>query len=53
VRTVTKLAFLSQVVRLEHQRARGIAKRVQDRYNLSVPDVLFSDLALPTVPHNQ
>ncbi len=28
-------------------------KQVQDRYNLSVPSVLFRDLALPTVPHNQ
>src|ERR1035437_2128035 len=26
--------------------------RVQERYNLSVPNVLFSDLALPTVPQN-
>ena len=26
--------------------------RVQYRYNLSVPNVLFSDLALPTVPQN-
>ena len=27
--------------------------RVQDRYNLSVLSVLFSDLRLPTVPQNQ
>ena len=26
--------------------------RVQNRYNLSVPNVLFGDLALPTVPQN-
>src|ERR1039458_5032910 len=26
--------------------------RVQNRYNLSVPNVLFSDLGLPTVPQN-
>jgi hypothetical protein len=34
-------------------RERQPFKRVQDRYNLSVPNVLFSDLALPTVPQNQ
>jgi hypothetical protein len=28
-------------------------KRVQDRYNLSVPNVTFSNLRLPTVPQNQ
>src|ERR1035437_2336079 len=27
--------------------------RVQNRYNLSVPNVFFSDLALPTVPQSQ
>lgn len=26
--------------------------RVQDRYNLNVPGVLFRDLKLPTLPHN-
>jgi hypothetical protein len=29
------------------------AKRVQDRYNLSVPSTLFGDIGLPTVPQNQ
>jgi len=28
-------------------------ERVQDRYNLSVPNVIFSNLRLPTVPPNQ
>jgi hypothetical protein len=27
-------------------------RRVQERYNLSVPKVFFSDLALPTVPQS-
>ena len=27
--------------------------RVHNRYNLSVPNVLFSNLGLPTVPQNQ
>ena len=31
----------------------GQQKRVQNRYNLSVPSVLFRDLGLPTVPQNQ
>jgi hypothetical protein len=30
-----------------------IAKRVQDRYNLSVPNFIFNNLRLPTVPQNQ
>jgi hypothetical protein len=28
-------------------------RRVQDRYNLSIPNVIFSNLRVPTVPQNQ
>jgi hypothetical protein len=33
--------------------ARGRNSRVQTSYNLSVPNVFFIDLALPTVPQSQ
>ncbi len=41
-------------IRVSANRAsKPVSGRVQDRYNLSVPSVLFRHLALPTVPHNQ
>jgi hypothetical protein len=38
---------------MKHAITFHASKQVQDRYNLSVPSVFFSDLASPTVPHNQ
>jgi hypothetical protein len=42
-----------EVVIASHAFTRQITKRVQDRYNLSVPSLLLRALGSPTVPQNQ
>jgi len=51
---------LEPKLRLDHgsnipwvESAEVVTERVQDRYNLSVPNVIFSNLRVPTVPQNQ
>jgi len=65
VKTINAGPFGNHVERRERGRTLGggVSKvrpvalrqisRVQDRYNFSVPNVLFSNLGLPTVPQNQ